>query len=382
MGAGRRDREHGLRHRRGGEGRPGHLGDRGARAAQRRSGQPAGRGPPARPTGSPGRPRCRRAAPPSAPCRARRPQAPPAARAPGPPGWPRPSPCSVPATAARGCGWSCRTSSSPTAPWSDRSPGRSRCAGWPPGTTCWSWRSSTRASWRCPTSARSCWWIPRPATAARCGPPSPGCASSTPASRPYHRAAVAQAVRASGAQHLVLRTDRDWVVDLARFVGSRGAAATAARLPGARDDLPVPLVAAAARAGGDAGGGLRGPAPPTQPLRRAVRLAADARAAGAPPARLAPARARGLDAVRVRAARPGGGPPGDGGAGAARERHGDRHDRRLTSMRATDVEPNRLDAAAEGGHPVRGGPARGLQRRHRHLLRPHHRPRHHRAPTG
>ena len=33
-----------------------------------------------------------------------------------------------------------------------------------------------------------------------------------------HRTAVAAAVRASGAEHLVLRTDRDWVLDLARFV--------------------------------------------------------------------------------------------------------------------------------------------------------------------
>ncbi|MET0999988.1 MAG: DUF58 domain-containing protein, partial [Marmoricola sp.] len=36
-----------------------------------------------------------------------------------------------------------------------------------------------------------------------------------------HRTAVAAAVRASGAEHLVLRTDRDWVLDLARFVRGR-----------------------------------------------------------------------------------------------------------------------------------------------------------------
>jgi uncharacterized protein (DUF58 family) len=34
----------------------------------------------------------------------------------------------------------------------------------------------------------------------------------------YHRAAVAQAVHAARARHLVVRTDRDWVADLARFV--------------------------------------------------------------------------------------------------------------------------------------------------------------------
>ena len=35
------------------------------------------------------------------------------------------------------------------------------------------------------------------------------------------RADVARRINASGAHHLVLRTDRDWVVDLVRFVGSR-----------------------------------------------------------------------------------------------------------------------------------------------------------------
>ena len=38
-----------------------------------------------------------------------------------------------------------------------------------------------------------------------------------------HRSAVADAVRAAGAGHVVLRTDRDWVGDLARFVRLRGA---------------------------------------------------------------------------------------------------------------------------------------------------------------
>jgi uncharacterized protein (DUF58 family) len=33
-----------------------------------------------------------------------------------------------------------------------------------------------------------------------------------------HRREVAEAVRAAGAEHVVLRTDRDWVADLARFV--------------------------------------------------------------------------------------------------------------------------------------------------------------------
>jgi uncharacterized protein (DUF58 family) len=32
------------------------------------------------------------------------------------------------------------------------------------------------------------------------------------------RASIASAIRTSGADHLVLRTDRDWLLDLARFV--------------------------------------------------------------------------------------------------------------------------------------------------------------------
>ncbi len=35
------------------------------------------------------------------------------------------------------------------------------------------------------------------------------------------RAAIARAVRAAGADHLVLRTDRDWLFDVVRFVGRR-----------------------------------------------------------------------------------------------------------------------------------------------------------------
>jgi len=49
---------------------------------------------------------------------------------------------------------------------------------------------------------------------------------------------VAVALRRAGAAHLVLRTDRDWVADVMRFVMSRkrgwtGAAAGASGSPGA-----------------------------------------------------------------------------------------------------------------------------------------------------
>ena len=53
-----------------------------------------------------------------------------------------------------------------------------------------------------------------------------------------HREQVAVALRRAGAAHLVLRTDRDWVADVMRFVVSRkrgwtGAAVSAPGGPGA-----------------------------------------------------------------------------------------------------------------------------------------------------
>jgi hypothetical protein len=53
-----------------------------------------------------------------------------------------------------------------------------------------------------------------------------------------HRAVVAVALRRAGASHLVLRTDRDWIADVMRFVVSRkrgwtGAAAGSPGSPGA-----------------------------------------------------------------------------------------------------------------------------------------------------
>jgi uncharacterized protein (DUF58 family) len=50
-----------------------------------------------------------------------------------------------------------------------------------------------------------------------------------------HRAAVAATIKRAGADHLVLRTDRDWVRDIAQFAhdrrGARGAARTGIRTP-------------------------------------------------------------------------------------------------------------------------------------------------------
>jgi uncharacterized protein (DUF58 family) len=46
------------------------------------------------------------------------------------------------------------------------------------------------------------------------------------------RGAVRRAVRRSGASHLVLRTDRDWVLDVARFAERHRTLARAVRSPG------------------------------------------------------------------------------------------------------------------------------------------------------
>ena len=54
-----------------------------------------------------------------------------------------------------------------------------------------------------------------------------------------HRAEVAAAVRRAGAAHLVLRTDRDWIVDVLTFVMSRKRGWTGAAPAGA-----VPAAAA------------------------------------------------------------------------------------------------------------------------------------------
>ena len=81
-------------------------------------------------------------------------------------------------------------------------------------------RSSTRASWRCRTSDRVVLRRPRDRpTAARCGPATARLRdryAEPPPPAPRRRRR--RAVRARGAAHLVLRTDRDWIADLARFV--------------------------------------------------------------------------------------------------------------------------------------------------------------------
>ena len=95
--------------------------------------------------------------------------------------------------------------------------GASRCAGSPPGTRCSPSRSSTRASSSCPdvgllavvdpeTGRRREVWTGRRAAADRY-------AEAAAA----HRLAVRDRPAPGRRRHLVLRTDRDWVRDVARF---------------------------------------------------------------------------------------------------------------------------------------------------------------------
>ena len=68
--------------------------------------------------------------------------------------------------------------------------------------------------------------------------PPRSCARSSPRPPPSTAAEVAAALRRAGAAHLVLRTDRDWVADVLRFVlaRKRGWTGAAAGSPEHRPD--------------------------------------------------------------------------------------------------------------------------------------------------
>ena len=107
--------------------------------------------------------------------------------------------------------------------------GSCRSASSPPSTTSWRSRSSTSASWSCPTSACSRSSIPRPVAAGTSTPARPRSARPVRGGRRgAARPTIARHLSGTGADHLVLRTDHDWVVDLVRFVGSRKARRLAA----------------------------------------------------------------------------------------------------------------------------------------------------------
>ena len=249
-------------------------------------------------------------------------------------------------TAAPGCGSSCPTCSTRPGRSSGRSTGRRRCAGSPPGTTSsWS-RCSTRASWSCPPVGQLVLVDPESGRQREVATGDRRVRTAYAEAAAAHRAATAEAVRAAGAAHLLLRTDRDWVGDLARFVRAPPPTAGAPALLSRRhDDLPVPALAADPGAGRRARGRVRRGAAPPAPVRRPVRQPADARPGRAPAARLAPAPPGHLVLLALTSL----------GLAAARPELALRvpYDRATVmvaidtsgSMAATDVAPNRLEAA-------------------------------------
>ena len=84
--------------------------------------------------------------------------------------------------------------------------GARRCGRCRRATSCSRSRCSTRASWSCPTSARSCSPTRRPAASARCQT-TPLLCREFAAAAAAHRDRVAVALRRCGAAHLRLRTD-------------------------------------------------------------------------------------------------------------------------------------------------------------------------------
>ena len=98
--------------------------------------------------------------------------------------------------------------------------GSDRCARCPPGTTCSPSRCSTRGTWSCRPSAWSPWSTRRPAAPRR----SDHCCSCARASRrppPSTGDRSPPPCAGAGAAQLVLRTDRDWIADVLRFVLTR-----------------------------------------------------------------------------------------------------------------------------------------------------------------
>ena len=103
-----------------------------------------------------------------------------------------------------------------------RPAGSGPCAASPSATRCWPSRSSTPGELALPdVGMHRRWSTPRPAPSARSRPATARSASATPPPPPRSGQAIARGIRAAGADHLVLRTDRDWLLDIVRFVSRR-----------------------------------------------------------------------------------------------------------------------------------------------------------------
>ena len=62
---------------------------------------------------------------------------------------------------------------------------------------------------------------PRPVAGSRCRPRARSCGSATPKPPPSNAPRRRAALRGAGAEHMVLRTDRDWILDIVQYVGNR-----------------------------------------------------------------------------------------------------------------------------------------------------------------
>ena len=105
--------------------------------------------------------------------------------------------------------------------------------------------------------------------AARGGRPRRCCAGSSPRPPPRTATGWRRRCAAAGAAHLRLRTDRDWIADIVRFVARPASARWSGGVAGEPGDLRPPVVAAAARRRRRAGRRLRRAAAPAPARHRA-----------------------------------------------------------------------------------------------------------------
>ena len=104
-------------------------------------------------------------------------------------------------------------------------PGSARCAPWASAISCSVSRSSTRASSSCRRPGWSPSSTPRPDVSSRCRPRPRACGATTLPRLRRSAPASPRGLRHAGAAHLQLRTDRDWITDVVRFVSARRRAA-------------------------------------------------------------------------------------------------------------------------------------------------------------
>ena len=227
-------------------------------------------------------------------------------------------------------------------------------------TTCSRSRSSTRASSSSLRSGSSRWSTPRRGARSRCRPRASGSARGSPTAAAEQRAASPDASVASGAEHLVLRTDRDWLLDIVQYVETaaspprRARRASGASRRGARHELPrrQPLVAPPARR--RAARRVHPRATPAPPVRGALHQCRPARVGRAEAPGVAPAPCGGVLAARAHAPRPGVRPAGTRPSRCPRDGHRGARARRveLDEGRPTS-SPTRLRAAQTRGRHLR-----------------------------